>query len=290
MKTFLYNAKGRLRNGWWILFFAGLLALFGFGQVKLMWLIHRLGIPGGSWTLAIGLLPILGATWVVLKVRKERFASAGFNMNTRWARELGLGMAIGIGQIVLAALIVWALGGVRFEANPARSFTALIAGMLLFFVVAVKEETLFRGFLFQRLRDGIGLWPTLILLGALFAFAHWSNPGMQGATKFWATMDIGIGAVAYGLAYQRTGSLALPIGIHLGWNWAQGHVLGFGVSGVTTGQGWILPVFQGKAEWLTGGSFGLEASVFAVVMDVVLLVFLLTWQGNAPQIGSPIRK
>jgi hypothetical protein len=98
----------------------------------------------------------------------------------------------------------------------------------------------------------------------------------------WATLDIFLGAIVLGLAYLRTSSLALPIGIHLGWNWMQGHVLGFGVSGTTRHQGFFRPQFVDDPTWFSGGAFGLEASAFAVLVDVALLVALLVWRGSQP--------
>src|SRR5207342_863423 len=130
---------------------------------------------------------------------------------------------------------------VRFELDPARSLGAVAFGLYMFIFVAFLEELLFRGFLFQRLVAGMGVWPAQLALALLFALAHWGNPGMAGAAKVWATFDIALAAITLGLAYLRTGSLALPIGLHLGWNWAQGHVLGFGVSGIGL-TGWLHPV------------------------------------------------
>jgi hypothetical protein len=120
----------------------------------------------------------------------------------------------------------------------------------------------FRGFVFQRLVDGLRPWIALAGLGLLFAMAHWNNPGMEGATRWLAAGSMASGGIMFGLAWLRTRSLALPVGIHLGWNWTQGHVLGFGVSGFDH-NGWLQPLFQGQPQWLTGGEFGPEASLFA---------------------------
>ena len=104
--------------------------------------------------------------------------------------------------------------------------------------------------------------------------------GMEGATLAWATLDTALGAILLGLAYLRSGSLALPIGIHFGWNWVQGSVLGFDVSGF--GQaGWLSPELLGKPQWLSGGAFGPEASVFAVVVDTAAIALLWRWKGRA---------
>ena len=102
---------------------------------------------------------------------------------------------------------------------------------------------------------------------------------MQGSTEIVAFIDLFLGAVLLGLAYLRTRSLALPVGLHLGWNWTQGHVLGFGVSGFDFA-GWWQPIFQGKAEWLTGGTFGPESSVFSPLVSLLVIVLLWRWKGS----------
>jgi hypothetical protein len=122
-------------------------------------------------------------------------------------------------------------------------------------------------------------------MAAFFAVAHWGNPGMDGATEFWATLDTMLGALLLGFAYLRTGSLALPIGVHFGWNWAQGALLGFDVSGFTQ-TGWLAPTILGQPQWLTGGSFGPEASIFSVVVDVAVLLLIWRWKGVAPRLDA----
>ena len=118
-----------------------------------------------------------------------------------------------------------------------------------------------------------------LVFAGLFALGHWGNPGMHGATRAWATLNIGLAAILLGFCYLRTRSLALPIGVHLGWNWAQGSLLGFGVSGTTDIKGVWSPVFHGRPEWLTGGAFGLEASVVCTLVCSATILVLWRWRG-----------
>ncbi|HWU53299.1 MAG TPA: CPBP family intramembrane glutamic endopeptidase [Tahibacter sp.] len=105
-------------------------------------------------------------------------------------------------------------------------------------------------------------------------------------------LELFLGAVLLGLAWLRTRSLAMPVGIHFGWNWALGHVLGFGVSGFEQA-GWFRPLLQDRPEWGAGGRFGPEASVFAVVVDLLLIVVLWKWKGasarqHADEVSAPM--
>jgi membrane protease YdiL (CAAX protease family) len=279
VRKFLFDSDHRLRNGWWaLIFLACVLATTQVYTPISRWL-QALGVAM-DWLQPGPVVMVLVATWVCTRLRRERLDSVGLRLDRRWARELAWGIALGGGTLLLAAGLIAAIGGVRFELDPARSVAHLAFGLYLFVSVSVLEELLFRGFLFQRLVAGLGVWPTQLALAALFALAHWGNPGMEGITKAWATIDIALAAVMLGLAWLRTRSLALPIGLHLGWNWTQGHLLGFGVSGMDV-PGWWHPVFQGMPAWMTGGEFGPEASVFGIVADLVMLAVVWKWPSRA---------
>jgi len=282
MHQVFFNADERLRNGWWVLIFLAILAgcMTGF-QALLVPVLRRSGVRSGDWVVGVLFLMSMVATWICTRIRKEPLASAGWQLNGRWAKELLWGTLLGGGVMLLAAGLLWAVGGVAWELDASRSLRALSMGFGVFVLVALWEENLFRGFIFQRFVEGLGVWPAQVVLALFFGISHWGNPGMQGATKFWATLNIALAAVFMGLAYLRTRSLALPIGIHLGWNWTQGNVLGFGVSGTTNQQGWIHPVFQGKPDWVSGGTFGLEASIFGAVAVLLGIFLLWKWKGSA---------
>lgn len=281
MKKILFDSHGSLRNGWWIVVFIVLVVASRFVYTPLSRALQDLGIPT-DWLEPLRLGFLLGVTWICVRLRKERLTSVGFVLDARWAREFGAGTVLGIASALLAVAMIWAAGGVRLELDPARSLATMAHGACMFLFVALFEETLFRGFMFQRLVAGAGPWVAQITLGLLFATSHWGNPDMQGATLAWATVELFLGAVLLGLAWLRTRSLALPIGIHLGWNWTHGHLLGFGVSGFAQA-GWFHPLLQDRPEWVTGGRFGPEASIFAVVADVLLILVLWKWKGAAPR-------
>ena len=281
MNKILFGSDGRLRNGWWILVFVALLLASRLVYTPVSHALQQLGVPkGGLEPLRLGFLLLV--TWICVRLRREPLSSIGFVLDRRWACELGVGAFFGLATALLAVAMIWMVDGVRLELDPARSLATLAEGAYVFAFVALFEETLFRGFVFQRLAAGAGAWIALIATGLLFATGHWDNPGMQGATLAWATVELFLGAALLGLAYLRTRSLAMPIGIHFGWNWTLGHLLGFGVSGFEQA-GWFRPLLQDRPEWVAGGRFGPEASVFAVVVDVLLIVVLWKWKGVPPQ-------
>jgi membrane protease YdiL (CAAX protease family) len=278
LKAILFDSHRRLRNGWWIVLFIAVFLLSRLAYKPLAQELKGADVPE-SWLEPLRILFILFVTWVCTRLRREPLSSVGLRLGRRWAAEGGLGALLGSAAILVIVGLIWAVGGVRLELDPARTAGTLVYGLYLFSCVALFEEILFRGFVFQRLIDGAGVWFGQLALALLFASAHWGNPGMDGPTQVIGMLDLALGAVLFGFAYLRTRSLALPVGLHLGWNWAQGHLLGFGASGVDY-SGWFRPVFLGLPEWLSGGEFGPESSVFAVVVDVVMIVGLWKWRGT----------
>ena len=279
MKQLFRDRQGSLRNGWWILLFLALFVASQPAYTVASRTLQGLGLDK-PWLAPLPVVFLVLVTWACLRLRREPLAAVGLHLDRAWARDVLGGAALGTALILAVAGLIALAGGVRFHLDPARGLGALAMGAWAFTWVALLEELLFRGFVFQRLIDGLGRWPALLAMALLFALAHWGNPGMDGPTLAWATVDTVLGALLLGLTYLRTGSLALPIGIHFGWNWAQGALLGFDVSGF--GQaGWLLPELPDKPQWLTGGAFGPEASVFAVWLDALAVGLMWKWKGRA---------
>lgn len=287
MPPLLRDAHGRLRNGWWIALF---IVVFLASRAVYHPFSKALQAQGfdGAWLAPLPALFALLVTAVCLRLRGEPLSAVGLRLGARWWRHAFGGIVFGCIAMLAIAAAITAAGGVRFQLAPSNALSALAIGAWSFAGVALFEELLFRGFVFQRLVDGAGATIAQLSMAILFAVAHWDNPGMEGATQVWATLDTALGAILLGLAFLRTGSLALPIGIHFGWNWMQGSVLGFDVSGL--GQsGWLAPQLLDKPQWLSGGSFGPEASVFAVLVDVISIVLLWRWKGSPSPAGAPTR-
>lgn len=195
-----------------------------------------------------------------------------------WFRDLALGGLIGAMLMLIPALFLGITGLVNWEWNPAGS-SSLTSGLLLFAGVAIAEEFLFRGFIFQRLLTGIGIWPAQLVVAVFFLLTHLNNPGMTVDVKTLASINIFLASLLFGLAFLRTRSLAMPLGIHFMANWVQGGLLGFGVSG-TDQNGLFIPVLQQGFDWLTGGAFGLEASLPGLVCVLAALALLITWKAK----------
>jgi membrane protease YdiL (CAAX protease family) len=218
----------------------------------------------------------LAASWLCLRLEGETLRSIGLRLDGRFALEALAGAVLGASIILASALAARGLGGFVWvrgdQAGPGGLFYALVP----FLAVGLHEELVFRGYAFQRALRGLGRVPALLAFCLLFVAAHWGNPGMAGPARPLACLNIGLASLLLGLAFLKTNSLALPIGIHLGWNWAQGPLLGFGVSGAGQRGHWA-PVFGDSPKWLTGGDFGLEAGLPCAVACAAACLGLAFW-------------
>ena len=187
----------------------------------------------------------------------------------RLAGDTGLGFGIGIVYFIVVTGFMAFVGGYRVG-SVSWDWNALARNLFMFLVVAVGEEVLFRGIVFRMIDDQWGTAVSLIASALIFGFVHIGN---DNATV-WSSLAIAIEAgLLLAAAYKWSGTLWLPIGIHWSWNYFQGPVFGFAVSGNGTSSV-ISPVIQGS-DWLTGGSFGAEASIPALVLGLALAILFL---------------
>jgi membrane protease YdiL (CAAX protease family) len=185
------------------------------------------------------------------------------------AREWLAGLAFGVLLFSVMTGMVALLGGLRVMGLG--GFDHLAAMVAMAAISGVGEELLFRGVILRQLEKMVGTWGALALTSAFFGAAHLANPG---ATWF-AALAIALEAgVLLGAAYLLTRRLWLAMGIHSGWNFTQGWIFSVPVSGGTAPEGLLLTERHGP-EWLTGGAFGLEASVVAMVVATFAGVMLL---------------
>jgi CAAX protease family protein len=204
---------------------------------------------------------LAGARWIERRSVRELAAR-------RALPEIATGLALGFVLFSAVIAILWAMG----VYHPTGLGTvALINGLAMAIASGILEELLFRGILFRLSSRIVGTWGALLFTSALFGLAHFGNPGATLASSLAIMLEAG---VLLGAAYAVTGRLWLPIGMHMGWNFTEGSIFGMSVSGLTASSGWVRGSLSGS-RLLTGGPFGPEASVVAVLLCLSLAVYLL---------------
>lgn len=271
MKLFLNNDL-QLRSGWWVLIFILVLASI------LMPALLIAQQNGADVSIGLQALIIALTSVICQMLSRKPLAELLGRINGRWFKELCLGGLVGSALMLFPALILNIFGWVTWQVSPS-GFAAFLSSISLFIGVAVAEELLFRGFIFQRLLSGIGHWPAQLILSGFFLLTHMNNPGMTGSIRILASANIFLASILFGISYIHSRRLAMPLGMHFMTNLIQGGVLGFGVSG-TDQSGILIPIFAEVPVWVTGGQFGLEASIFGLFFIVVALILLYQWKSQ----------
>lgn len=185
------------------------------------------------------------------------------------ARDLGLGLFAGFAIFSLvvglaAAADVYNISGYGGTGN------LLMALITIAIVPAFIEEMLFRGILFRWVEEFGGSWAALLVTSAFFGIAHAWNPNSSWFSSFAIATEAGL---LLGGTYMLTRSLWMPIGLHASWNFTQGFLFDVPVSGFD--QNGLVEAQLSGPELLSGGRFGLEASIIALVVATAAGIWLI---------------
>ena len=277
-QIFLSPDEPRLRAGWRLLLHTLLMLVFGtvIGAIAL-----ALGILDldSIWGQVLNFLIITSSVYVARRwLDKRSFESLGLKLDRHTLIDLLTGIGITFVQMGFIYVVMLSLGWLTFEgfAWEFDPVNVVVMGVLSFFVVFVfvgwNEELLSRGYHLQTIASGLNLFWGVVISSAVFGLLHLGNPNatwVSAAGIFFAGVYL-----AYG--YIRTRQLWLPIGLHIGWNFFEGVVFGFPVSGLDIYALTRITV-HGPELW-TGGAFGPEAGLIVLPSLIVgaILIYLYT--------------
>ncbi len=274
--VFLSPDEPRLRAGWRLaiqtILFIALTFCAGI-PIGLLLLIPDIEVPDGLFLALNQVVELFAVTLSVYLARrfldKRSFSSLGLNLDRWTAIDIFAGIVITFFMMGFIYLIEWGTGWLTFEgfAWETDSLLTVLGGTLGMFLVFIfvgwNEELLSRGYHLQTIASGLNLFWGVVISSAIFGALHLGNPNatwVSAAGIFFAGLFL-----AYG--YLTTRQLWLPIGLHLGWNFFEGVVFGFPVSGLDIYRLLRITV-DGPVVW-TGGAFGPEAGL--VVLPGILL-------------------
>jgi membrane protease YdiL (CAAX protease family) len=206
---------------------------------------------------------------VMAAIEKRPFGAYGLPRRGAFGKPFWIGILWGVIAITVLVLSIGAVGDFsvsRLALHGVRILKFAAFWGLFFVIVGFFEEFLMRGYSQFTLTEGIGFWPSALLLSMAFAAMHVGNPG-----ETW----IGLLAVAaiglfFCLTLRRTGNLWFAVGFHASWDWGESYLYSVPDSGGTVTGHLLKSSFHGS-RWLTGGSVGPEGSV------MLFVVIALTW-------------
>ncbi len=237
------------------------------------------GLPFLAFNEVIEVITISASVYLARRILDKRsFASLGFKVDGQSIADVMLG--IGITFVIMGSIFItesllgWlTLNAFAWSVEPVQNIvTQLLLFFVVFVVVAWNEELMSRGYHLQTIASGSNLWWGLIFSSAIFGLLHLGNPHatwISAAGIFFAGLFLGF-------AYVRTRQLWLPIGLHIGWNFFEGVIFGFPVSGLDIYH-LVRTTVSGPVLW-TGGDFGPEAGliVLPAIAAGVGLVYICT--------------
>ncbi len=215
------------------------------------------GMPYHQWAALIA--AACATAFTVRIVERGRWRLGVFVAPRLAAFDLLFGALFAAALILTADLLVIIFSNVRQAAGAGFPTLELLT---VFIPAALHEELVFRGYLFQKMR----FWNRPVAIGTtslVFAALHGGNQGISAL----AVANLILAGILLALAYERHQRLWFPIGIHLTWNILSGPILGYGVSGYVARETLFRAVGSGPA-WITGGSFGIEGSLWMGVVEV----------------------
>lgn len=209
------------------------------------------------------LVGYLSAAVLVLRWRKLPLSLLGMSLKGRGKDLLaGLGVAVLLYAVGFGTSLLMGTVGIASVQWVPRD---LLGTLLFFLLVAVTEEVMLRGFVLGRmLSAGMNRFVALFLSSALFSAMHLFNPNFA----LLPFVNILLAGCLLGASFLYTRNLCFPVVLHWFWNWLQGPVLGYEVSGMDSGET-LLTLRLTGSDLLTGGSFGFEGSLLCTVLLVV---------------------
>lgn len=279
-KLFIQPGNRRLRAGWRLVIQSIILIGFlGCSVVPLILIKGLLHLTGGSEMLVSQVLEFVAITLsILLSLRfldHGTLQGLGLDLKRHPLRDLMVGVLIAFISMGFIFLLEFLLGWIEiskvelFSQNLPAFLVSLVISLATFALVGWNEELLSRGYHLQTIASGLNLVWGLLLSSVIFGLLHIFNPG----ATWISTLGVFLAGLFLGFGYFRSRQLWLPMGLHLGWNFSEGVIFGFPVSG-WNGFHLINTTINGPATW-TGGSFGPEAGL--IVLPGLILGSLMIW-------------
>jgi len=248
---------------------------YALGMVLMQSLASRLAVSDTTLqmllTAASTLIGGTGSAWLMcILFDRKPIRVLGYGRNggeINGGRNLLQGFILGAVLILIGLGILVVAGAVKITGHS-YSYKILWPSLVLFFCVAIAEESCFRGYVTRNIADAMGNIWGLLVSGILFSIPHLLNPN----TSVMSFLGILAAGIFLGAAYVFTRNLWLAIGIHFGWNFMQSMV-GFNVSGMDM-PGVLALEFSGTDFW-SGGEFGFEASGVCLILLVSATALLV---------------
>lgn len=277
------NKAGQVRSGW-IILIAFFFMFMGQAIFMLpgMTLLSILEISSGEIAVEIDMNSISNPWMILMTQGAATFGGIAATLvvwraiNKKYPLDIGLrgsakdlifGLLLGAVSMTVIFFILLLTGNITLLNSLFQpEITAFTFSYLILFVlVGFFEEMFFRGYIMKTMMErGNKKWLIYLVSALVFSIAHASNPNVS----IFGLINIVLVGLLFAYMFDKTGSLLLPIGYHITWNFFQGNVFGFSVSGTAPYGMYKIDMPDGN-DLLTGGAFGPEGGALATVLIII---------------------
>jgi len=216
----------------------------------------------------INQIGVLACLWIF---RKSIDGLPIFSLGLNWkgfTKDAYVGFGVAILTISAGTILMYFGNNLTLHTEKFDLLNTLVA-TFLFILVAFIEEIVVRGYVLNNLMQSMNRWLALFISALLFSLMHKGNPDITLV----AQVNIFIAGILLGVNYIYTKNLWFAIFFHFAWNFFQGVILGYHVSGMSIDSG-LFSVSTTGPEEITGGIFGFEGSIFAAILQVIAIISL----------------
>lgn len=247
-------------------------------------------VAGQALTFGLQLVGVLVSVWLATRfVDRRAISELGLQFDRAWWFDLLFGLALGAILMTIIFTVEISVGwlDVReyFSVTAGEDIPfaiAILSPVIVFLSVGITEEVWTRGYQLRNMSEGFnigGRFPVAALLlswvlsSAFFGLLHAGNPN----ATWISTLYLMLAGLFLGLGLILTGRLGLPIGLHISWNFFQGNVFGFPVSGNDFSSATVIAIDQAGPTLWTGGAFGPEAGLIGIGAILLGCVLTVLW-------------
>jgi membrane protease YdiL (CAAX protease family) len=279
-------SKPAIRQGWlrvllfFVVYFLAVIALSMPAALLVTWFKRediKKGIsikPGdllnSEFLWLIVVIALAGTLLVVFVFRKfidrKSFKSLGFKFS-KHRNDAATGFFLGPAILGLGSVMLYSTGHLQWT-DIIIDWNSLLLSLVIFIMVAFTEEIAFRGYILNNLMDSFNKWLALFISAIMFSLFHLGNSYIG----FIPLANIFLAGILLGINYIYTRNLWFGIFLHISWNFFQGPLLGFKVSGININS--LLQTDLQGSLMITGGNFGFEGSIIDMALTLITILTL----------------
>ena len=208
---------------------------------------------------------------------KKKISKMGITSIKKGYKELIVGLVLGAITMSIVAIVIITVGDVKLinTISKPQVSTSLLYGLIGFIFVGFGEEILSRGYIMSVLKQTRNKWIVLIGPALIFAALHLGNSGID-VLSF---INLFLVGVLFAYMFMKSKNLWMPIGYHITWNYFQGYIWGFGVSGISVNG--LYKVENISSNIINGGAFGPEGGIIVTIITCLTFYFVYRYYKNS---------